>query len=146
MKKKILVILGIFIIILLFVVYLLYNYRKGVAQAQSFNKQYENYYEKTILGTDLATVMNKAMDYNQKSDIAKDSNDRYYIETEKSLLVEVKFLEKEETVKMEDILLRDMENFINFYATASFKCTKIEYHQENKQVKNLYFEQIESLN
>ena len=48
MKKKLLVILGIFIIILLFAVYLLYNYRKDVIQMQSFNRQYEVYYEKTI--------------------------------------------------------------------------------------------------
>ena len=142
MKKNILVILGIFIIILLFVVYLLYNYKKDVIYAQNFNKQYESYYQKTIVGTDLATVMNKAMDYNQKNDIAKDSNDRYYRETEKSILIEVKFLEKEKIVRMEDILLGDMENFIHFYRQANFKCTKIEYHSENNQVKNLYFEQI----
>lgn len=142
MKKKLLVILGIFIIILLFVVYLLYNYKKDVIQAQNFNRQYEVYYEKIILGTDLATVLNKAMDHNKKNDVAKDSENRYYQETEKSLLIEIKFSESEKTFKMEDILLRDMENFINFYATASFKCTKIEYHELNKQVKSLYFEQV----
>jgi len=142
MKRKILVILGIFIIILIFVVSLLYNYDKAVKRSQSFNKQYEIYYEKTILGTDLATLLNKAMDYNKQNDTLKDENNRYYIETDSSLLIEVKFLEKEETVKMEDILLQDMENFIKYYATASFKCTKIEYHKENKQVKSLYFEQI----
>ena len=142
MKKKLLVILGIFIIILLFAVYLLYNYRKDVIQMQSFNRQYEVYYEKTILGTDLATVLNKAMDYNKKNDIAKDSNDRYYIETEKSLLIEIKFSEKEEPVKMEDILSKEIETFISFYGAASFKCTKIEYHKSNKQVKSLYFEQV----
>lgn len=142
MKKKLLVILGIFIIILLFTVYLLYNYKKDVIQMQSFNRQYEVYYEKTILGTDLATVLNKAMDWNKKNDIAKDEQDRYYIETEKSILIEIKFSESEKTFRMEDILLRDMENFINFYATASFKCTKIEYHEQNKQVKSLYFEQV----
>lgn len=142
MKIKILVILGIFIIILIFVVALLYNYDKAVKKAQSFNKQYEIYYEKTILGTDLATLINKAMDYNKQNDIEKDENNKYYIPTDSSLLIEVKFLEKEETVKMEDILLRDMENFINFYREASFKCTKIEYHKGNKQVKSLYFEQV----
>lgn len=142
MKKKLLVILGIFIIILLFVVYLLYNYKKDVIQMQSFNRQYEVYYEKTILGTDLATVLNKAMDYNKKNDIPKDSNDRYYQETEKSLSITIKFLESEKTFRMEDILLGDMENFINNYASFSFKCTKIEYHESNKQVKSLYFEQI----
>lgn len=142
MKRKLLVILGIFIIILIFAVYLLYNYRKDVIQMQSFNRQYEVYYEKTILGTDLATMLNKAMDYNEKSDISKDSKDRYYIETEKSLLVEIKFLEKEEPVKMEDILSKEIETFISFYGAASFKCTKIEYHEANKQVKSLFFEQV----
>lgn len=142
MKRKLLVILGIFIIILLFAVYLLYNYRKDVIQMQSFNRQYEVYYDKTILGTDLATVLNKAMDYNKKNDIAKDSNNRYYIETEKSLLVEIKFSEKEEPVKMEDILSKEIETFIKFYGAASFKCTKIEYHESSKQVKSLYFEQV----
>lgn len=142
MKKKLLVILGIFIIILLFVVYLLYNYRKDVIQMQSFNRQYEVYYEKTILGTDLATVLNKAMDYNQKNDSAKDSKDKYYIETENSLLIEIKFSEKEERVRMEDILSKEIETFISFYGAVSFKCTKIEYHESNKQVKSLYFEQV----
>lgn len=142
MKKKLLVILGIFIIILLFAVYLLYNYRKDVIQMQSFNRQYEVYYDKTILGTDLATVLNKAMDHNKRNDIKKDSKDRYYIETEKSLLIEIKFSEKEEIVKMEDILSKEIETFISFYGAASFKCTKIEYHESNKQVKSLYFEQV----
>jgi len=142
MKKNILVILGIFIIILLFASYLLYNYRKDVLQIQSFNRQYESYYERTIIGTQLATVMNKAMDYNKKNDVLKDNNDRYYLSTTKSLLIEIKFLEKEKTVRMEDILLGDMENFIRFYRQANFKCTKIEYHSESKQVKSLYFEQI----
>lgn len=142
MKKKILVILGIFIIILIFVVSLLYNYDKQVKKAQSFNTQYELYYEKTILGTDFATLLNKVADYNEKNGIDKDENNRYYLETDDSISVQVKFLEKEEPVKMEDILFQDMENFIKFYATSSFKCTKIEYHDENKQVKSLYFEQI----
>ena len=142
MKKKILVILGIFIIILIFVVSLLYNYDKQVKKAQNFNSQYELYYEKTILGTDLATLLNKVADYNEKNGIDKDENNRYYLETDDSISVQVKFLEKEEPVKMEDILFQDMENFIKFYATSSFKCTKIEYHDENNQVKSLYFEQI----
>lgn len=142
MKKKILVILGIFIIILIFVVYLLYNYNKGVEQAKSFNSQYEKYYNKTILGTDLATLLNKAMDYNQKSNIDKDDNDLYYIETNNSILIKIKFLEKEESIRMEDILAQDIKNFVKYYATNNFKCTNIEYHEENRQVKSLFFEQI----
>ena len=142
MKRRILVILGIFIIILIFVVSLLYNYEKEVKKVQGFNRQYELYYQKEILGTELATVLNKTMDYNERANVDKDDKNRYYIETEDSILIDIKFKEKEETVKMEDILQKDMENFIKYYATSNFKCTNIEYHEENKQVKSLYFEQI----
>jgi len=142
MKRRILVILGIFIIILIFVVSLLYNYDKEVKKVQGFNRQYELYYQKEILGTELATVLNKTMDYNERANVDKDDKNRYYIETEDSILIDIKFKEKEETVKMEDILQKDMENFIKYYATSNFKCTNIEYHEENKQVKSLYFEQI----
>ena len=142
MKRKILVILGIFIIVLIFVVSLLYNYSIEKKRAQSFNNQYELYYNKTIFGTDLATLLNKVSDYNEQNNIPKDNNERYYLETEKSILIEIKFLEKDEAVKMEDILLQDIENFIKYYASENFKCTKIEYHEGNGQVKSLYFEQI----
>ena len=142
MKRKILVILGIFIIILIFVAGLLYNYNIEIKKAQSFNNQYELYYDKTIFGTDLATLLNKVSDYNEQNTIPKDNNSRYYLETEKSILIEIKFLEKDETVKMEDILIQGMENFIKYYASSNFKCTKINYHEENGQVKSLYFEQI----
>lgn len=142
MKKRILVILGIFIIILLFVVYLLYNYNRVAKQAQSFNNKYEQYYQKTILGVDLATILNTTDDYNYKNNIQKDSNEKYYVETENSVLIEVKFLEKDEPVKMEDILSQDIKNFVKYYGSLEFKCTNIEYHKENEQVKSLYFEQI----
>lgn len=142
MKKRILVILGIFIIILLFVVYLLYNYNRVAKQAQSFNNKYEQYYQKTILGVDLATILNTTDDYNYKNNIQKDINEKYYVETENSVLIQVKFLEKDEPVKMEDILSQDIKNFVKYYGSLEFKCTNIEYHKENEQVKSLYFEQI----
>lgn len=142
MKKKFLVILGIFTIILIFVTYLLYNYNKMAKQAEDFNRQYNVYYQKQIIGSELATLLNKVSDYNEKNGIDKTENNRYYIETEKSIFVEISFLEKEQPVRMEDILEQGIENFIKHYSIANFKCTKIEYHNENRQVKSLYFEQI----
>lgn len=141
MKKTILVILGIFIIILLFAVGLLYNYNIGIQKAKYFNEQYSKYYQKTISGTDLATLLNKTMDYNNKNNIEKDDKDIYFIENDKSILIQVKFLEKDEPVKMEDILKQNMENFIKYYGAMSFTCTGIKYHEETNQVKSLYFEQ-----
>ena len=142
MKRKILVILGIFIIILIFVIVLLYNYNIDKKRAQSFNNQYEVYYDKTIFGTDLATLLNKVADYNEQNEVPKDSNEIYYLETENSIFIEIKFIGKDEIVKLEDILFQDIENFIKYYASENFKCAEIKYHEENGQVKSLYFEQI----
>ena len=37
---------------------------------------------------------------------------------------------------------KQTESFVNVFATASFKCTQIEYHKNTKCIKRLYFEQI----
>ena len=145
MKKKLFVILGIFIIILLFVTYLLYNYDKSVRIAKEWNRQYESYYQKEILGNDLATLMNKAMNSNAKNEIQQDEKGHYIDDEQNSISIIISFIgldKKERKVKMEDILKQEMENFIRYYASFSFQCTKIEYHEKTKKVKSLYFEQI----
>lgn len=142
MKKNLLVISGILIIILLFIVYLLYNYERDIKKIEQANKQYEAYYQKDILGNDLATLLNKVMDQNEKNHVEKDEKDVYYLDNGKdSLIVQIKFLGTDEPIRMENILKQDIQNFIKYYATYTFKCTKLGYHQDTKKVKSLYFEE-----
>ena len=67
-------------------------------------------------------------------------NSNYFLKI--LLVVQVKFLESDNIIKMEDIAQQETENFIKFFATSTFKCTKIEYHPKTNMVKSLYFEQI----
>lgn len=144
MKKQFLIILTILLIIVAFVSYYIYNNIRIQQLSEKTNQEYEIYYDKEILGTDLISIINKTIDYNEKNAIDKDENNLYYIENDTdSIKIYIKFLEDDRTIPMEDIAEKNTENFVKYFATATFKCTKIDYHQKTKSVKELYFEQIQ---
>ena len=119
----------------------MYNYRRTQANIAQYNKQYESWYSKQILGTDFISIINKTIDNNEKNDIQKDENNIYIEDNEKSVKIYVKFLESDNIFDMEAISNNGIENFIQNYATFSFKCTKIDYHKTGN-VKSLFFEEI----
>ena len=144
MKKIFIIILTILLIILAVAGYYVYNVRKLSQLVEKNNKQYEGYYQQEILGTTLISLINKSIDNNEKNGVDKQKNTIYYLDNDKnSIQITVQFLETEKVIKMEDIAEKQSENFVKYFATASFKCTKIEYHQKTKYIRSLYFEQIQ---
>ena len=141
MKRNFFIILTILLIISAIVGCTVYNYRRTQANIAQYNKQYESWYNKQILGTDFISIINKTIDNNEKNDIQKDENNIYIEDNEKSVKIYVKFLESDNIFDMEAISNNGIENFIQNYATFSFKCTKIDYHN-NGNVKSLFFEEI----
>ena len=141
MKKNFFIILTILLIIAIIVGYTVHNYRKQQIQIAQDNKQYESWYGKKILGTDFISIINKTIDNNEKNDVQKDENNVYLEDNEKSVKIYIKFLESDQTFDMEAIANNGIENFIQNYATFSFKCTKIDYHK-NGNVKSLFFEEV----
>ena len=141
MKRNFFIILTILLIISAIVGCTVYNYRRTQANIAQYNKQYESWYNKQILGTDFISIINKTIDNNEKNDIQKDENNIYIEDSEKSVKIYVKFLESDNIFDMEAISNNGIENFIQNYATFSFKCTKIDYHK-NGNVKSLFFEEI----
>ena len=72
MKKTICVILLIFLAI---VICIYMNYKQMIMtqnEAKKFNKEYEFYNKEAILGTDITTIINKAMDNNETFSVPKD--------------------------------------------------------------------------
>ena len=141
MKRNFFIILTILLIISAIVGCTVYNYRRTQANIAQYNKQYESWYNKQILGTDFISIINKTIDNNEKNDIQKDENNIYIEDNEKSVKIYIKFLESDNIFDMEAISNNGIENFIQNYATFSFKCTKIDYHK-NGNVKSLFFEEI----
>ncbi len=144
MKKQFLITFMILCIILAIVSLFVYNQIRTKNMANEQNKTYENFTKQEILGTTLISLMNKAIDDNEKNGVEKIENTIYYEDNQtNSIFLEVKFSEREDSVRMEDIASQGTEAFIRFYATTAFKCTSIEYHEKTNLVKSLSFTQVE---
>lgn len=141
MKKGIILIVTITVIIIASISYVYLNYKTNLKIAQKENEQFESYYNQEIFGPDLVTVMNKAIDNNVKNQIEKDNKGHYVENNTNSLQIDIKFLDSEVILKMEDLYRAGTSDFINYYNQIKFKCTKIEYHS-NQKVKYMLFEQI----
>ena len=142
--KKILIILLILSIILVVGVYSVYRYRTNVYQIQKQTREYEQYYNINVLGTELISIINKTIDLNTKNNITKDDKGYFVDNGENSIKINVEFKYKNDTktISMEEIASTGAESFVKVYSTANFKCTKIEYHEKTHNVKNVTFEEV----
>ena len=128
MKKIIICILSVFLVVICIVSYSVYHKNENTAQIGVDNRTYESYYNKEVLGTDIISIINKAIDSNEKNDI-KMGKDGNYIEDEKnSIRIEIKFKELDKVITMERINNVGIEKFWSNYGALNFKFTKIEYH------------------
>lgn len=145
MKKNVFIIIAIVVIIVAIIGYKFYNYKQQILQAEQNNKTYNSFYEQPVLGTDLATLINKAIDNNEKNAVEKDEKGIYLDNEKNSISIEVKFLELDKVISMESINKQDVIQFVQNFGAMTFECTKIEYHERTQNVKYMYFEQILSI-
>ena len=85
--KRISIFFLIVIIIVVGISYLYLNYKTIFNNAQKENKQFESYYGQEIYGSDIATIINKAVDNNEKNEVEKDKNNVYLEDNEKSVKI-----------------------------------------------------------
>jgi len=142
--KKFFIILLILLIVLTISIYSVYSYRVKILEAQKLNKEYEQYYNIQLLGTELISIINRTIDINNKNEVPRDSNGYYINNEENSIVIYIQFIYgKDKKFQMEDIEKSSSESFVQVYSTASFKCTAIEYHDKTKNVKSLTFEEVD---
>lgn len=142
--KKLLIILILLFLIIIFSIYALWlNNKIQTNNLLNYNKEYETYLDKTIYGTELATLINKATNINAKNKIKKDEKNYYIEDEENSIKIEIKMLLTEKTYPMEEIYNNNTEEFVKHFNIEQFKCTKIEYHNKTGQISKMFFEQVE---
>ena len=148
MKRNLIILISALLIVCVFVVYFVINYRNMQIDAQANNKEYITYKDKTIVGTTLVSLINKTVDNNEKNNIEKDEKNTYIENDKNSVKIYIYFLDLEKEDKyietpytMEQIYNNDTDNFIKLYGTSNFCCTKIDYHEKTGNVKSLTFEQ-----
>lgn len=145
--KKIIICLLILLIIVLIISVNIFGIQKQKRNARLFNAEFEQYKEKTIYGTDVATIINKVIDYNERNNIEKDEKGLYKENDTSSIKIEIIMItgEKETTIyPMEAIEKVGVTGFISNFNLIKFKCSNIEYHEKTGQVSKMVFEQIEN--
>lgn len=140
MKKTILLILGL-VLIAVSIIYVKYmNYRNEQNKIKEYNLEYEVYLNEQILGTELTTVINKAVDNNTKNKVPKDENGFYIQNDINSVKIDIKITDNDTTYNMETLYNGGMVAFVQNYNLIYFECTKIEYNNVGR-VKYMIFEQ-----
>lgn len=124
MRNTILIFVSIFIIIISSVYGIYLEYQTKTRAISKYNQEYEVYLDKTMLGTEVVTVMNKAIDQNEKNKIAKDEKGYYLGNNENSIKVYLKMSTIEKTYPMEVFYNNDMKTFVKNFNLIEFKCSR----------------------
>ena len=140
--KKIAIFFLIITVIVVGMSYIYLNYKVSYNQAKQKNKQFESYYNEEVYGTDLVTVINKAVDNNLSNEVEKNQKGFFQNNEINSINIDIKIIDNDTVYKMETIYNNGMDNFVQYYGQIKFKCTKIDYHKETGKIKYLLFEQI----
>lgn len=146
MKKNIIIIsLILLITIIICVVGIGVNSKTTIASIK-YNKEYEQYLKEEIYGTDIITLINKAISSNETNKVQKDEKGFYINDNQNSITIDLVMItdeqKKETTVyRMEAISKVGITEFIKNFNTAKFKCTELEYHKQTGKISYIELSQ-----
>ncbi len=103
MKKTLFIIIGIFIIILLALALALIGIESKNKVLREANAEYEFYLDKPIYGTELATLINKAIDNNNKYEVQKDESGLFIDNGQNSVLITIQMMGSSQIYEMEKV-------------------------------------------
>ena len=142
MKKIIIILIALLFCIMVAIIFFLNSIEAKQKMAKQFNLEYEQYLNKEIYGTDVGTILNKAIDHNETYKIKKDEQGIYIPDDENSIKIEIKFSLNETIYLMETIYKVGTTEFIRNFNTATFKGEVIAYHEKTGKISKIRFTEI----
>ena len=139
--KKILIFFIIIILIICTIFAMYISYKANYNISKKSNLSFEKYLNEEVYGSELATVINRAIDRNEKNEVEKNNKGIYQNNDTNSINIEIKMLDDDTIYQMETFYRGGIQNFINYYNNIKFKCVDIKYHSSTNQVKYMLFEQ-----
>lgn len=143
MKQTFFMILAIIFIIICVVCTILINLKAENNQIKKENTEYEEYLNKEILGTELASLISKVIDTNERNKVSKNEKGYYIDNGTNSIRIDLNMTTVNKTYPMEEIYNNNMTSFIQNFNLISFRCISIEYHEKTNKVSKLVFEELE---
>ena len=139
--KNIIIVLLSCVIISISVFYVKYvNYKAQKNEIDKENLEYEQFAKSQIDGRKLTTIINKAVNNNEKCSVSKDERGFYIKDDTNSINIDIKIVDNDTTYKMETIYNGGMENFAEYYGSINFECSNINYNSLGK-ISYMCFEQ-----
>ncbi len=132
MKKTIAIFFILIIIIMCIFIGKYMMYKEEQRKIKIHNLEFETYLNKEILGTELTTFINKAVDNNEKNKILKDDQGFYIQNDINSIKIEIKILDNNTLYQMESLYNGGIIEFATMYNSIDFECTKIGYNKLGK--------------
>ena len=142
MKKQTLLIIILLVVIILVVTFAVAQNVQKQRELANYNNQYEKYLNGQVYGTDVASLINKAIDNNEKNNVEKDENGYYIDNNTNSVKLYIKLVQDGDNFPMERIFEVGLTEFVKNFNIEDFKCTKINYHENTGMVSEVYFEVI----
>lgn len=140
--KKIAIFFIIIIAIISTVAYVYLNQTATNRQLQKENAQFNIKQDQEMTGQDLATILNRVLDTNEKNKILQDKNGNYIENSENSIKMDITFTDIDVTYNIERIGQAGIANFVQNYRGIIFKCNEVQYHKATGKIKYMKFEQI----
>lgn len=147
MKKNVVIISLILLLVIIMCIVIINLNSKVSNVVKKQNTEYEKYIEDTIYGTDVVTLINKAISSNEANNVEKDEKGFYITNNQNSIKIDLVMITNEEklettTYKMEAIAKVGITEFIKNFNTQEFKCTKKEYHEETGRIAYIELTQL----
>lgn len=141
MKKYIITILILIAIVISSVLYAYNTYKKNVQDLKNYNNEFTKYENTEIAGTEIASILNKAVNNNEQNNVHKDEQGIYIENNENSIKIDIYIKDNDTTYSMEKIYNMGVEKFINSFSLETFKITETQYHNKTGKIKYIKLEQ-----
>lgn len=141
MKKTFILIFTILVVIMIIVFVNIQNIQKNKQKILNYNLEFEYYCKEEILGIDITTLINKAINENEKNNLEKDEKGYYLPNEENSIKIFIKMKVAENTYPMENFYKAGINDFTKYFGSVKFKSTDIKYHKKTGQISEIYLEE-----
>lgn len=140
MKKSIIFMWIVLIVIIVPIMIIVSNYKQAKNEVNKFNLLYEKYKTGKYYGSEIGSIINNAINNNEKNEIEKDENG-FYIDDDKyciKILIQLKSEEELKTYEMENLEKLGIDRFVKNFNLEQFECSEITYNSVGRINKILF--------
>lgn len=140
MKKTVLFVVIILVILTVIGIVHYQNEQRRIQEILKYNLLYEEYNKEGLNGLDITTIINKAVNNNERNNVVKDEKGLYIDNNTDSVIIEIKMIIDGEIYRMEQINQLGIDEFTEYFAEVVFNCNEVKYHEETGKISYMLFE------